>query len=150
MQKCFCIIAKIFKRSVKIRRCHNRGGCRNAGNCIIPVLENHPGDSDKALDDKIRHKFIVIYCSWTDSIAQPSNNGGWPTLHRAGRNGENPQLPRVIVRKEIAITKILHAKMKPITACCFHQTDESPKRLNVAQLDINPKNEISIALSNFV
>ena len=40
--------------------------------CGTPVLANHR--DDKPSDDRIRHVPIVIYCSWTSSLAQASEN----------------------------------------------------------------------------
>ena len=67
--------------------------------CRTPVLEYHR--DDKTPENKIRHVLIVIYCSWTSSLAQTPTNFGhlqWPAspLCIAGRN---LQIQLVIVRK---------------------------------------------------
>ena len=53
----------------------NAVGMRACSRWSTPVLENHW--DGKALVDKIRHVFIVIYRPWTRSIAQSSNTFGY-------------------------------------------------------------------------
>ena len=49
-------------------------GMRVHRHCSTPVFENHP--DGKAPDDKITHVLIEIYCFWTSSLAQLSQNFG--------------------------------------------------------------------------
>ena len=69
--------------------------------CGHVILENHL--YDKTPDDKIGHVLIVIYCSWTSSLAQPPKNFGhlwWPAGPLCIAGGKF-SIQMVIVRKLI-------------------------------------------------